>query len=49
VPGGQTFRCPGIGGLLSPGSHTFALTLNLSNGTSARNALTWQVIANTEP
>lgn len=49
VPGGQTFRCPGIGGLLSPGSHTFALTLNLSNGTSVRNAVTWQVIANTEP
>lgn len=50
ISGGQTFRCPGItGGFLGTGTHTFGVTLNLSDGSSVSDSVTWEVKENTEP
>lgn len=50
VSGGQTFRCPGLtGGLLGRGTHTLEVVLNLSNGSSVSDTITWEVKENTEP
>lgn len=48
--GGQTLRCAGLtGGLLGPGTHVFNVRLEFSTGESVRNAVVWEVRANTEP
>lgn len=50
VSGGQTFRCPGlIAGALGTGTHTLDVTLNLSDGSSVSDTVTWEVKENTEP
>ena len=50
VSGGQTFRCPGItGSFMGPGSHTLSVTLDLSDGSSVSDTVTWNVKENTEP
>lgn len=50
VSGGQTFRCPGLtGGTFGTGTHTFSVTLDLSNGPSVSDTITWEVKENTEP
>lgn len=51
IAGGQTFRCPDIKikDVLSPGSHTFSVTLDLSDGNSVSDTVTWEVLSNTEP
>lgn len=48
LTGGQTFRCPGLRGL-SPGTHIFDVVLNLSDGSSIRDTVFWEGLANTEP
>jgi|GEM_PF-5495208 len=48
--GGQTFRCPGLdGSLLAPGSHTLGITLDLSDGSSISDSVTWNFKENSEP
>lgn len=50
VSGGQTFRCPGLtGSFLGTGTHTLNVTLDLSNGSSVNDTVTWEVKENTEP
>lgn len=50
VSGGQTFRCSGLtGGFLGTGTHTLDVTLDLSDGTSVSDTVTWDVKENTEP
>lgn len=50
VSGGQTFRCPGLrGGIVRPGTHTLNITLNLNDGSSVSDSVTWKVLDNTEP
>jgi len=45
-----TLRCPGLtGGLLAPGVHVVAVSLTLSDGSTAADTARWQVDANTEP
>lgn len=48
--GEVVFRCPGAGGsAVGPGSHTLEVTLELSDGSSVRSAVAWNVIAVAEP
>ncbi len=50
VSGGSTFRCPGLSGaFLGTGTHTLAVTLDLSDGSSVSNTVIWEVVGNTEP
>ena len=50
ILGGQTFRCPGLrGDIFRTGIHTLDVTLNLSNGSSVSDSVTWEVLDNTEP
>ena len=50
VSGGNTFRCPGLSGaVLGIGTHTLAVTLDLSDGSSASDTVIWEVVGNTEP
>jgi hypothetical protein len=50
ISGGLTFRCPGLtGGLLGTGTHTLDVTLDLSDGSSVSDSVTWEVKENTEP
>lgn len=50
VSGGQTLRCPALkGGFLGTSTHTFTVTLDLSNGSSVSDSVTWKVLSNTEP
>ncbi|MGH7264948.1 MAG: virginiamycin B lyase family protein, partial [Candidatus Rokuibacteriota bacterium] len=47
---GQTLRCPGLtGGLLGAGFHTMSITLDLSDGSTVGDTVTWHVQVNTEP
>jgi hypothetical protein len=49
VAGAVTFRCPGLGGAaLGAGTHTFAVTINLSQGAPLTAQVTWEVLASTE-
>jgi prepilin-type N-terminal cleavage/methylation domain-containing protein len=49
VAGAVTFRCPGLGGAaLGAGTHTFAVTINLSQGAPLTAQVGWEVLANTE-
>ena len=49
--GGMTsFRCPNVGGpATGPGTHTFVVRLQLSDGTIVQRSVTWTVVAVTEP
>ena len=48
--GGLTFSCPGLtGGALGAGTHTLAVTLNLSTGATVTGSVTWEVLSNREP
>jgi len=47
--GGQTFRCPIAGGLLSPGDHVLQVELQFSNLTRMRNAVRWSLVNSREP
>lgn len=50
VSGGQTFRCPGLtGDAFGTGTHTLDVTLDLSDGSSVSDTVTWEVLENTEP
>lgn len=50
LTGGQTFRCPGLRGrIFGPGTHILNVVLNLSDGSSVRDTVFWEVLANTEP
>lgn len=50
LSGGQTFRCPGLSGrFLGAGSHTLNVTVNLSDGSSVDDNVTWEVLENSEP
>lgn len=45
--GGITFRMPGT--MLPSGTHTFSVSLNLSDGSVVSDTVTWTVLGNTEP
>jgi hypothetical protein len=48
--GGQTVRCPELSAAdIGAGMHTFEVILNLSDGSSLQQSVTWLIIANTEP
>jgi hypothetical protein len=49
--GGLTsFRCPNVGGpVIGPGTHTFIVRLNTSDGSIVQRSVTWTVVAVTEP
>lgn len=48
--GAATLRCPGLRvGLLAPGSHTWSVRIDHSDGTSERRTVRWDVKSNTEP
>ena len=50
ISGGQTFRCGVItGSFLDTGLHLFCVTLDLSDGSSVNDCVTWLVNENTEP
>lgn len=50
VSGGQTFRCSGLtGSFLGTGTHILDVTLDLSDGSSVNDTVTWEVKENTEP
>lgn len=50
MSGGLTFRCPSLtGGSLGTGTHTLSVTLDLSDGSSVGDTVTWEVKENTEP
>jgi len=50
LSGGQTFRCPNLtGDFLGEGTHTLSVTLDLSDGSSVSDNVTWEVVGNTEP
>ncbi len=50
ISGGQTFRCPGLtGGTFGTGTHTLDVTLDLSDGSSVNDGVTWEVKENVEP
>lgn len=49
VNGGLSFRCPSIGlSLLEPGSYTFTVQLQLSDGTPATDTVTWNIVETIE-
>ena len=44
-----SFRCPDIGGVVTgPGTHTFTVRLQLSDGSVVQRSVTWTVVAVTE-
>lgn len=48
--GAVTLRCPNLGGpVVGPGSHVLDVTLLLTDGSQIRSAVTWNVVAATEP
>ncbi len=47
--GGATYRCPLPRGLASPGEHALQVELVFGDGSRRRNAVRWNVTANTEP
>ena len=50
VSGGWTFRCPGISvDSLGTGTHNLDVTLDLSDGSSVSDNVTWVVKENTDP
>jgi hypothetical protein len=51
VAGGVVVRCPYLGGQLlnAAGPHTLTVTLDLSNGSSVTDTVTWEGVVNTEP
>ncbi len=50
LSGGETFRCPGLtGNTFGVGTHTLIVTLNLDDGSSVSDTVTWEVLDNTEP
>ena len=50
VSDGQTFRCPGLkGDMLGIGNHVLTVTLDLSDGSSVSDSVSWEVLENTEP
>lgn len=50
LSGGQTFRCPRFARHLpGPGTHTLTVILELSNGSKVIDAVTWNILANSEP
>lgn len=51
APGGvASYRCPNIGGVATgPGTHTLVVRLQLADGTLVQRAVTWTVVAVTEP
>ena len=49
VSGGETFRCPGVtGGTFGIGIHTLEVAIDLSDGSSVSDTVTWDVKANIE-
>jgi len=48
--GGETFRCPGLkaGTHLGVGTHTLNVTVDLNDGSSVSDEVTWEVIKNIE-
>lgn len=49
ISGGQTFRCPGLTGeIFGAGTHTFDVILDLSDGSSVSDTVTWEVKGNME-
>jgi len=47
--GGLSFRCPAIGlNILDPGIYTFSVQLQLSDGTSATDSVTWNILETIE-
>ncbi len=52
VTGGQTFRCANIkgggNGHLSPGIHDVSVTINLSNGESISDSVSWEMLTTIE-
>jgi hypothetical protein len=45
VAGGQTFRCPGLGGSVAgSGTHTLSLLVRFADGSTATTTATWQVL-----
>jgi hypothetical protein len=46
---GETRRCPGISGLISPRRHKLCVTLTWSGGVTDTRCATWTVMTNTEP
>ena len=49
LSGGETFRCSIPGSFLGDGSHTFGVTVDLSDGSTITDTATWEIKANTEP
>ncbi len=48
--GGQTLRCPDVAGsTLGSGLHAAAVILDLADGTNLIGAVTWELLANSEP
>lgn len=48
--GGRTFRCPGVAGsALGAGTHSLTVSLNLTDGSTICDAVTWDVKQNAEP
>ena len=48
--GVMSFRCPNVGGpATGPGTHTFVVRLQLSDGSVVQRSVTWTVLAVTEP
>ena len=48
---GKTFRLPGlnVGSTFNLGANTLEATINLSDGSSVSDNVTWDVLENTEP
>ncbi len=50
ISGGETFRCPNIlaGSILGVGTHTLNVTVDLSDGSSVNDEVSWNVLENEE-
>jgi len=50
ILGGETFRCPNVvaGPILGVGTHTLAVTVDLSDGSSVSDEVSWEVLENSE-
>lgn len=46
---GVSFRCPGDAAQLGAGTHSFAATIELGDGTTATNGATWEILGSSEP